>query len=62
MSKFSDMFEIELKFAQLYKFLREHKEFNCDRDIPQTTYLCEICDNIVFKAKALNRNPKRDRY
>ena len=62
MSKFSDMFEIELKFGQLYKFLREHKEFSCDRDIPQTTYLCEICDNIVFKAKALNRNPKRDRY
>ena len=62
-SKFSDMFEDQLKFCQLCKFLKKHKDFIFNRDIPQTTYQCKICENIVFVSKALNRNLKfRDRY
>ena len=61
MSKFSDMFELKLKFCQLYKLLKEYKEFSCNRDIPQINYLCEICDNIIFMAKALNQNSNSSR-
>ena len=57
------MFEDQLKFCQLCKFLKKHKDFIFNRDIPQTTYQCKICETIVSVAKALNRNLKfRDRY
>ena len=52
------MFEVKLKFCQLYKFLKEHKEFIFIRDVPQTTCLCEICENVVFVTKVLIQNLK----
>ena len=51
---FSTIFDKNLTFRQLYKFLKEHKEFVFNKDIPQASCLCEICDNLIFLVRALS--------
>ena len=50
---FPKIFEKELTFRQLYKFLKQHKEFVFNKDIPQASCLCEICENLTFLAKSI---------
>ena len=51
---FPKIFEKELTFRQLNKFPKQHKEFVFNKDIPQTSCLCEICENLTFLAKSIS--------
>ena len=51
---FSTIFDRNLTFRQLYKFLKEHKEFVFNKDISQASCLCEICENLIFLVRALS--------
>ena len=44
-----------MTFRQLYEFLKSHKEYVFNKNIPQSSCLCEICENIVFVAKGINK-------
>ena len=51
---FSTILNKKLTFHQLYKFLKEHKEFVFNKDIPQASCLCEIYENVIFLAKFMS--------
>ena len=55
---FPSIFDKKLTSRQLYKFLKEHKEFMFDKDIPEASCLCEICENLIFLIKFLS--PKQN--
>ena len=40
---------------QLYDFLKAHKEYSYNKNIPHGSYLCETCDNYLLFAKELNK-------
>ena len=50
---FCDIFEKKLTFRQLYHFIKSRKQFVYNRDIPQASCLCEICENMVYRAKSI---------
>ena len=43
-----------LKLSQLYGFVKCHKEYCYNQNIPQGSCLCEICENCVLLTKGLN--------
>ena len=45
---FCDIFLKKLTFHQLYHFIKSRKQFVYNRDIPQASCLCEICENKVY--------------
>ena len=45
---FPKVFDKQLTFRQLYAFLKGRKELVFNRDIPQSSCLCEICENILL--------------
>ena len=51
---FYQNFEKLLTFSQLYDFLKYHKEYCYNQNIPHGSCLCEICENCVLLAKGLN--------
>ena len=51
-------FEHEISFTQMYDFLKSKKEYFYNRNIPHSSCLCEICENIVYISKGLNRDIK----
>ena len=51
---FPTMFGKSLSFLQLYGFLKAHKQFLFNKDIPQSSCLCQISVSTVFLAKATN--------
>ena len=48
-------FEKALTFSQLYDFLKVHKEYAFNKNIPHGSCLCEICENTTLLAKGLNK-------
>ena len=44
-----------LSFSCFYNFIKKHKQFVYQRDIPASSCLCEICENASLMGKALNR-------
>ena len=52
---FIQTFNISLTFLQLYNFLKAHKEFSCNKNIPHGSCLCDICESCVLLAKGLNK-------
>ena len=44
-----------LSVTTLYNFIKSHKQYVYNRDIPHATCLCEICENVVLLAKGLNK-------
>ena len=58
--RFSYVFEIDLSFIQLYNYLKRHKQYIFNRDIPHGSYLCEICENGVLMAKIISKALKND--
>ena len=52
---FSTKFEADLSFAVFYRFMKRHKQFVYQRDIPETSCLCEVCENAAMMAKALRK-------
>ena len=39
-------------------FLKVHKEYSYNKNIPNGSYLCEICENCILLAKGLNKKLK----
>ena len=54
-ANFIERFSRKIKFHELYRFLKSHKEYVYNKAIPQSSCLCEICENAVFVALALNK-------
>ena len=52
---FFKRFGKEITFSQLYDFLKAHKEYAWNKNIPQGSCLCEICENTSLLAKGLNK-------
>ena len=52
---FQSSFSRKLKFHELYEFIKSRREYIYNRDIPQSSCLCEICENAVFIAKGVNK-------
>ena len=48
-------FNKSFTFSQLYDFLKTHKEYSYNKNIPHGSCLCDICENCVLLAKGLNR-------
>ena len=55
---FEEIFDKRLTFRQLYNFVKSRKYFVFNRDIPQASCLCEICENIVYLAKSIDAKLK----
>ena len=47
-----------MTFTKFYQFIKKKKEFISQRDILDTSYLCEICDNASLRAKAIRKEKK----
>ena len=57
-ASFPETFQRDLSFRQLYEFLKGHKELAWNDQIPQSSCLCEICENAVLLAKGINLSLK----
>ena len=57
-SNFVPTFSEKLSFSPLYDFIKSHKQFVCNKNMPHTSCLCDTSENIVLLAKGLN-NYKR---
>ena len=55
---FTEVFEHELSFSQMYNFLKMHKEVAYSSDIPLSSCLCEVCENASLLAKGINSGCK----
>ena len=54
-NSFIQTFNKSLTFSQLYDFLKAHKEYSYNKNIPHGSCLCDICENCVLLAKGLNK-------
>lgn len=52
---FTAKFGKKLKFSQLYQFLKLHKEYKWNRDLPHESCTCEVCENTRLLTTAINR-------
>ena len=55
---FQKVFDKQLTFRQLYAFLKSREELVFNRDIPQSSCLCEICENILLLSKGIASSAK----
>ena len=55
---FTEAFDHELSFRQMYKFLKIHKEVAYNSDIPHSSCLCEVCEKSFLLAKGINSSLK----
>ena len=58
-SNFVPTFSEKLSFSPLYDFIKSHKQFVCNKNMPHTSCLCDTCQNIVLLAKGLNKYKRR---
>ena len=54
-NSFNQKFDKLLTFLQLYDFLKAHKEYSYNNNIPHGSCLCEICENCFLLAKGLSK-------
>ena len=54
-NSFIQTFNKSLTFSQLYDFLKTHKKYSYNKNIPHDSCLCDICENCVLLAKGLNK-------
>ena len=47
-------FQEIINFSQLYDFVKHHKEYCYNQDIPHGLCLCEVYENWVLLSKGLN--------
>ena len=57
-SSFEFSFGKIIKFYQFYEYIKSNREYVYNRDIPQSSCLCKIWENVCFVAKALNKKVK----
>ena len=48
-------FEEDLSFGVFYRFMKHKKQFIYQRDIPDTSCLCEVCENASMMAKVVRK-------
>ena len=53
---FPQKFGRNLRFTEFYKFVKKHKQYVFNSKIPHYNCLCEICENTILLAKALNKS------
>ena len=46
---------LQLTFKQMYKYIKSQKQLVLQKDIPDTSCLCEVCENTCLMAKSLKR-------
>ena len=51
---FQTTFSEKLTFSQLYDFIKNHKQYIYNKNIPHTSCLCDTCENSVLLAKGIN--------
>ena len=52
---FKDEFGESLSFSRFYHFIKGKKQIILQKDIPETSCLCEICENASLMAKAARK-------
>ena len=57
-SCFEFSFDKRITFRQLCEYIKSNREYVYNKDIPQSSCFCEICVNVCFVAKALNKKIK----
>ena len=57
---FRQSFNKQLTFRQMYEMIKVHKKYVSNRDIPQSTCLCDICENSVYLVKGINIKLPKD--
>ena len=55
---FTEAFEHETSFRQMFNFVKMHKEMAYNSDIPHSSCLCEVCKNVSLLAKGINSGLK----
>ena len=53
--RFHINFEENLSFGIFSRLIRHKKQFVYQRDIPDTSYLCEACENAAMMAKVIRK-------
>ena len=53
---FKEKFDEPLSFSQFYRFIKSKKQIILQKDIPDTSCLCEICENASLMARALKKS------
>ena len=51
---FQTTFSEKLTFSQLYDFIKNHKQYIYNKNIPHTSCLCDTCENSVLLVKGIN--------
>ena len=51
-------FGVKLSFANVYSFLKSKKQFIWNKNIPEASCLCEVCENICLFARGINKHIK----
>ena len=51
---FQTTFSEKLTFSQLYGFIKNHKQYIYNKNIPHTSCLCDTCENSVLLAKGIS--------
>ena len=52
---FKDHFGKKIPFSQLYNFIRSHKEYVYNKNIPLGSCLCDICENLCLLVNGINK-------
>jgi len=52
---FTSKFGVKSKFHQLYQFLKQHREYKWNQDLPHESCMCESCENSHLLTTAINR-------
>ena len=55
---YADRFDEKLSFANMYGFLKSKKQFIWNRNIPEFSCLCEVCENVCLFARGINKKLK----
>lgn len=57
-NSFAEKFDEKLSLSQLYSFLKAKKQFVWNKNIPEVSCLCEVCENACLFAKGINKQLK----
>ena len=53
---FQSVFQRKLSFGQLYHFIKTHKQYIFNKNIPHSSCLCEVCENTCLLATGINKS------
>jgi len=59
-SSFQEGFGHQISFSLFYDFIKDHKEYVFNKHIPQSSCLCEICENVALLSRGIQNALKID--